>query len=650
MKIYSLENGKICCSDVSSAHFDETCDVLCIGAGSSGVYAADSAALEGASVILCELSENIGGMYICGNVTTFYHGTRGGKHELENTKCYNDKVFFCNGTHWEQKQIHITDMLHESGVDVRCRHSATGIYVEGDRVVGLHVFNGEREYSIGATIVIDATSDGHLLRMLPIAKRYGRPMDGLTVPFTVRTQYISGGRIRSDNDDSGMIDQYDQYNFSDRTIFAHANASKHLKDGEFVNVALHTGLREGLTFEGEEILSYADIIMRKIPERVLFWAFSDLDRHGYDRAIDEELFQTWWSICNLATLTVRIPVPMGAIVPKGYRGIVTAGRCLSADTYSQSAVRMNRDMFRMGECVGRACAMAVRQGVDILDIDYEEYRNCVSALGCYAGDESREFGFYDACHHYLEKMEYLGREPDARFLGKKAWDRIYTPVYFGLEKNYHLLQTDAAGPAFWSCYIYEDRAALAERLFADMQAADNDLSRYNYAVALAIIEDKRSVPVLREIVDNRDCFFYTDGCRSNQFRSAIAICLLGRLGDGSDIARLAPILEDDEYSRDMYHTLEFRYLYYPYPDRNFVYFDMLTHSMAALVKLYKRENMDLSPLCAQFSAMLERGEIVKRITDTSPGAQTYEEAVNFIKYMIFVTSGKKDREPITMGK
>ena len=51
---------------------------IVIGAGSAGVYAADSAARTGADVILCEIGENIGGMHVCGNVTGYYYGMRGG--------------------------------------------------------------------------------------------------------------------------------------------------------------------------------------------------------------------------------------------------------------------------------------------------------------------------------------------------------------------------------------------------------------------------------------------------------------------------------------------------------------------------------------------------------------------------------------------
>ncbi|MBO7292856.1 MAG: hypothetical protein J6V07_02865 [Clostridia bacterium] len=73
------------------------------------------------------------------------------------------------------------------------------------------------------------------------------------------------------------------------------------------------------------MLTCRDVLTGNAPERVLFYAYSDLDRHGYDRAIDDELFQSFRVVAGLATLTVRIRVPMGAIVPCGFRERVTDG-------------------------------------------------------------------------------------------------------------------------------------------------------------------------------------------------------------------------------------------------------------------------------------------------------------------------------------
>ena len=380
MMLSMLENRALVKKDRDLTEFDYCCNVLCVGAGSAGCYAADSAAREGASVILLEIGENIGGMHVSGGVTGYYYGTHGGSYEEDDLKTDSDTVFLTNTRHWEQRQIRLTERLLKSGVKVLCRHSVLGLYLDGARVVGVLAFDGEKKFSIKADVTIDATSDGHLIRMTDVKKQYGRPSDGSFVPFSISLKYTKNGKLLSKHNDSGIMDHYCERDFSQKTVTARADAGSMLRDVEIVNCSLHTGIREGLTYEGEATLRYEELLLGKQSEKVLFWAYSDLDRHGGLRATEEELFQNWWVISNLSTVVIRIPIPFGSVVPQGIKGLVTAGRCLSCDTYTQSAVRMNRDMFRMGECVGVAAAMAALSCVDFLEIDYEEYLTRVRAF------------------------------------------------------------------------------------------------------------------------------------------------------------------------------------------------------------------------------------------------------------------------------
>ncbi|MBQ8440684.1 MAG: FAD-dependent oxidoreductase [Clostridia bacterium] len=636
-----LENGRILTSVIQEPSFDLFCDVLCVGAGSAGVYAADSAAREGADVILCEIGENIGGMHVCGNVTGYYYGARGGSYEEDDVKTKKDRVFLQNGRHWEQRQIRLTQRLAESGVRVFCRYSAIGLFLDEGRVKGIRAFDGKKIVNIRAEITIDATSDGHLIRMLNVNKQYGRHSNGGFVPFTVRVQYLQNGKLGSCNSDSGIMDHYKAKEFSQGTILAHANASRLLEKFEFVNVALQTGVREGLSFEGEAHLSYEDLLLGKHPQRVLFWAYSDLDRHGSERATEEELFQNWWVISNLATVTVSIPVPMGSVVPKGIRGLVTAGRCLSCDTYSQSAVRMNRDMFRMGECVGIAAAMAVRDQVDFLEIDYEEFLARARERGCFEGYSQRAFSFDNTYALYLQKMKSLGIDPDPKYQGLSPWNSICEPIEFDMEKNFHLLKTASPGVAIWSCYLARDREQVGEKLFQAMTGTDDTVYRYNCAIALGLMGDARATDVLREIFENRDCFFFQDNRRSNQFRSAVAVCLLGRLGTLEDLERLFEILSEKERERPMYHTLKPNYLYSQSVTRNFVYFSMVTHACMAICKIGKRCGYPMERLHERFKMIFGDQKLLRRLTVAAPGTADFEEIDGFLNYILRITDGER---------
>lgn len=629
MILSTLLDGALCEREVTGVEFSLTADVLCVGAGAAGCYAADAAAREGADVLLLEYGRNIGGMPVCGGVTGYYYGTSGGAFE-EDDAARAALLPYIRST-WEGRQMMLTRRLERSGVRLLCGVSPIGVYLEGDRVVGLLIFDGAQKLSVGATITVDATSDGHLLRMLRVKTEFGRPQDGVSVPFTVRTQYFRGERgPYSDNADSGIVNQYDSRAYSRAILRAHAAAARHLAgEDRLIGVAFRTGVREGLRFLGEETLTCRDVLLGKEYERVLFYAYSDLDRHGHDRALDDELFQNFWVIAGLATVTVRIPVPMGAIVPRGIRGLVTAGRCLSTDTYVTSAVRMNRDMFRMGECVGYAAAAAVREGVDFLAIDYAAFRRRAEASGAFLGERDRHFGFDETRSSHEHSISVTGRPFDPRYEGLRPNDKVYTPIDFAAVDVRAALHTDAPGEGIFAAYLGYGGMD-ADCLAAEMAEATDTLYRYNCAITLGLLGDARAIPVLSEIVERRDATFFTACRRSNPFRSAIAVCLLGRLGDAATLPLLLSLLEEGEFEHPMYHTLSPDYFYYARDDRNFVYFQMMTHTLAALLKIYRRHALPMEDLRAHLERFLGEDRFLHRVTNAPEGSSTYEEVVRFV--------------------
>ncbi|MFQ9801762.1 MAG: FAD-dependent oxidoreductase [Clostridia bacterium] len=100
----------------------------------------------------------------------------------------------------------------------------------------------------------------------------------------------------------------------------------------------------------------------KLYPHTLCCAYSDIDRHGQDRAFDGRVYQDWYVLSNLSTVTMKIRLPLEILIPKGWKRLVSVSRCLALDEYVSAAVRMNRDMYRLGESAGVAIAMAV-QGV-----------------------------------------------------------------------------------------------------------------------------------------------------------------------------------------------------------------------------------------------------------------------------------------------
>ena len=615
MKLYVNQNNKPTSLNVDDITYKYACDVLVVGAGCAGVYCAISCAQEGAKVILLENGNSVGGMHTEGNVHGYYYGFNGGEFEKIDSDAKQLADYFVNSAVKDAKQITMLKALNKANVTLLTDHTPIGLLFDETetKVEGVLATDGKANFYIKSTVCIDATSDGYLIKNSPVTVKHGRDIDGKTVPFSVIANYVWNNIRCGVNQDAGHVNQYDLQDFSNKILFAHKESINHFEKGAFLSLANRTGLREGVSFVGEETLRYQDVILDNPPQKPLFWAYSDLDRHGNDRALDDTLFQKWWVVSNLATVTMPIAVPLGSVIPKGIKGLATAGRCLSIDTYAQSAVRMIRDMFRLGECVGVASALALKTDGDIMAINYDEYLSKVKSRNCFHGALGQKFGF-----------DYPGKQ------------KPYKAIEFNAQKSLPLLETQTPAVAIWSCYLERENKELLDQVYALMVNAKSDLHKYNCALALGNAEDKRALPVLREMTQKRDCFYFKDCRRSNQFRSVSAICLLGHIGEKEDIPLLEKIVFDNsEFDKELYHTLEPNYLYYKLGDRNFVYFDVWTHSGASLVKLYKKFGLPLKNLNLQFEKVKRDGIVVKRITQGAlPNQPSYDEITGFIDIMI----------------
>ena len=607
MKLYTLIDSSVSAAD-AAPDFSLWCDILVVGAGSGGIFAATTAAEEGAEVILVENDTSIGGMRVRGNVMPYYYGAPGGAFEELNSRAEWRDMFISIMNQPEPLQAKYTELIEKSGVRLMADSAPLGIFFEGKRAVGIKLLTKEGQVDVSAKIIIDATSDGHLIRMCGVKYRFGREMDGKTAPFTVRTQYVSNGKYVSVNDDSGYINQYNEEAFSESIIRAHANAEKFLKKGEFLSLPTQAGIREGLSFLGEDTLRYTDLCFGNFSDKPMFYAYSDLDKHGHDRALDDDIYQTWMTVANLATVTVNIPVPFGCVIPKGIDGLITAGRCLSIDTYALGAVRMNRDMHRMGECIGVAAAMAVKGGfTDIREVDYDIYSEKVTARGCFNGYPDRTFGF-----------------DNNRNLTP------YKPLEFNIDKTLELLCTETPGAAVWSCYIAKDKEYAKSKVYALLEGSEDSFVKYNCAIALGVMGDERALPYLREIVKKRDHYYYKDCRRSNQHRSAIAICLLGRIGTKDDVNTLSEIVFDEnEINKELYHVLKPEYIHHIEGDRNFLFFDIFTHAVGALVRIYKRCHLSKDELYSRLQKLFADEATIRRITHTKADEPAYIEIATF---------------------
>lgn len=62
-----------------------------------------------------------------------------------------------------------------------------------------------------------------------------------------------------------------------------------------------------------------------------------------------------------------------------------AGRTISADRIMMASIRMMPPCFATGQAAGTACAIAVREGINLDRIDVEKLRNILKKQGLFMG-------------------------------------------------------------------------------------------------------------------------------------------------------------------------------------------------------------------------------------------------------------------------
>jgi hypothetical protein len=76
-------------------------------------------------------------------------------------------------------------------------------------------------------------------------------------------------------------------------------------------------------------------------------------------------------------------IPYRALTPRGLDNVLVAGRCISADRYMQSSIRVMPGCFITGQAAGVAAALAVERGVATTEVDPGEIQQRLKALGAY---------------------------------------------------------------------------------------------------------------------------------------------------------------------------------------------------------------------------------------------------------------------------
>lgn len=508
----------------------ERYDVVVVGLGTAGSVAAIAAARRGLRVLGIDRHRAMGGVGTAGGVIGYYFGTRGGLYEeLDRQVPDTEHRLFTPsfGVNAEGKQCVLEREALEAGVTIRYDTTVTGVMIEGKTVRGLECFSPEEgTHFVASEVVIDGTGNADVCRLAGCETIGGREFDGQAQPFSNVVFRMTERRVQAAYTDSGYVRADDPEDLS-RAIVDSALLSTHLKEcyeeePRLLRIAPQLGVRESRFIVGEEQVTLADFLQDRYSRVPVFMAYSNLDNHSKDLAFESELQRDWTVAASLWGLKFSVPIPLGALLPRGIGGLIVAGRCLAVDHDLAACVRMKRDMQKCGEAAACAAYLSIRLRLPLRDVPYEELSRLLRESGCLSEQENVVFE---------QRLTADDRSnPSVRWMTD-------------LEELKAGLSGMKPGVAIWSARRW-GKSLVPALVHWMNQCGGNEGLRRHSAFALALLGVSEAAPVLREIVRERDPFLPRTSIKYNQVRGYAAVYLLGKLADRESAAELIRILED----------------------------------------------------------------------------------------------------------
>jgi hypothetical protein len=154
-----------------------------------------------------------------------------------------------------------------------------------------------------------------------------------------------------------------------------------LEQCEVVSSGPRIGVRESRRIIGEYRLTKQDYLQRaSFPDSIGRYSYP-IDIHAAsprDILFDESQDDYYRLVYKPGE---SYSVPFRAMLPKGLRNVVVAGRTLSADRAMHGSFRVMPSCYATGEAAGTAAALATSQSVALRDLNIERLRETLASAG-----------------------------------------------------------------------------------------------------------------------------------------------------------------------------------------------------------------------------------------------------------------------------
>ena len=409
-------------------------DVVVVGGGPAGVCTAVSAARQGMRTIVIESMPSLGGMATSALVGPFMTNyDRDGdeqtvagifseiverlekyaavipSHGVENSSIYTSFIrkYHRHVTPFESFYLEIVldEMLREAGVEILCYTHFSDVIAEDGEIRYVLASAPEGLICIAGKVFVDCTGNAAVAEKAGAVTYKGEEKTGIPQPGTLMFEVDGvddakfrdfGARperpVKAYRTPMGKykVNHYHVYNVdaanAKSLTDAHSEARRQViqaydvlknKTPGFENarisaVAPVLGIRESRHIEGDYKITVQDVAEgTKFDDRIAVYGFG-MDIHGRSEA------ETGNFKIEVAK---RYYIPYAALLPKGCRNLMVAGKTISCESQAVGGMRCMPAAMAMGQASGVAASMAIRENVSLRDVNVTALQTKLLELG-----------------------------------------------------------------------------------------------------------------------------------------------------------------------------------------------------------------------------------------------------------------------------
>lgn len=354
--------------DLDSLPVIKECDVFIAGGGTGGAPAAIGAARSGMRTICAENQATLGGVMLSGRIGSYYYGNRvgftseidrgitamGPAPDFDTSKGRMNVV-------WKNEWF--MERASEKGAVLLFETMTAAAVMNGKRACGAVVVNPFGAGIILSKFVIDSTGNCDFA-----AAAGAETMSDLKEEPAVQGAGLSPvvlGNNCTNTDFTFIMDS----DIVDATRAFVAARGKYT-DGFDVITMLNT--RERRRILGDIVLQPQDFFANRIYSDTVNIAYSNFDTHGF-------IIHPMFMIKPTAHDARFANVPLRALLPRGFEGLLVTGLGVSAHRDCLPLIRMQPDVQNQGYAAGLAAAMAVEADCPIRSIDVRSLQRKLAA-------------------------------------------------------------------------------------------------------------------------------------------------------------------------------------------------------------------------------------------------------------------------------